>query len=207
MAAECILYSMHNGFTYLINHCKSLGACRIIQSLTEILPEQNHLRGCGIKVGLPPLRLYLCMGVHLFLISAGVSTINAALSTRWLCLYTPYCSLNRNSGMLRKMPTSLGWIDFSMRRNALISPFRRSSVFFFLFVLFHLMAEKRLFLISSRRMAPLQTYLCRHLGSDLHPTSTDSLKVSVSCRAARGFSGDPDQLRFSMFAQPSCLSV
>ena len=42
----------------------------------------------------------------------------------------PYCGLNRNSGILRKIPTSLGWIDFNMRRNTLILPFRRLSVFF-----------------------------------------------------------------------------
>lgn len=67
MAASCLtLYSMHNGFTYLSNPPKSLGGCRIIQSLTEVLPQQNQLRGCGIDAGLPPLQLYLCMGVHLF---------------------------------------------------------------------------------------------------------------------------------------------
>lgn len=80
MAAECLtLYSMHNDFTHLINHRKSLSGCHIIQSLTEVLPEHNHLRGCSIDVGLPPLQLYLCMGVHLFLINDGVSkTKNAA---------------------------------------------------------------------------------------------------------------------------------
>lgn len=65
-----------------------------------------------------------------------------------------------------------------------------------------LMAGKRLHLLSSGSLTPLQTYLCKHWGPDLHPTSTDAAKGSVYCGAARGFSGDPDQLRFGVFAHP-----